>query len=913
MRPLRLELQGFTAFRQFTTLDFTDLELFALVGPTGSGKSSLLDAMTFALYGQTARLGGAGLDALISQGERGLNASLTFEVSGVTYRASRTKGRKQSENEVRFERQDADGRWTNLSEGTGGTRGISERIRQAVGLDFDTFRRSVVLPQGEFSRVLLGKSAERQALLGELTGLTHVQGMQRVASDRAKELKAESTSLNAVLAGEYADVTPDALTALRTERAALSTQAEHLTDERERLQTAVTRLRDLEKIWRSREDTSRRLTTLESREGGVQDGAVRAARARRVAGVLPLLDSAERARIAQERETRDLSRAQAEADAAALHATRTAAALANAQAQETQIPDLELKAETLKDAEADAARLKRGGGTPQTTHPSPLPWDEDTFHVAQQGAQRAEKIKLDRVKLAPRRLTLTSLQATQHEELTRLAALEQAQVRVKEEGRTARIAYKQAEDDLKAARIQTGITSYRTHLHAGEPCLLCEQIVQVVPQGDHVDLTALERAVEVTKAELEGRLLLYKENALQLDHLKKVTEDRALTLRDTEDQVTQEEEDIRLAESRIVGDPQTDVLRLLASLADRVRKAGNDPAGQRRATLTQIQTIRKTIQDAQAALSRAQGDVSATQATLAAVRASATARSEEATHAQAALDSALTALNLDAAQARAAALPENDIAALEEAARTHAAQVAQLQAALADLNRQLGAAPFDPAQLDQAGRDLIATDAALSAARERTGILAEQERQMRERLERRADIETRAASASRHFDTWQTLTNTLKTSEFQQFLLAEVEAQLLTRAGILLHEISDGRYRLALQNGDYVVQDLWNAGEVRGVKTLSGGETFLASLSLAIALSDYLAGNRVLGALFLDEGFGTLDPQALEAVAGALENLRTQGRMVGVVTHVESLSERLPSRLLVTKSVAGSSVHRLDG
>ena len=109
-----------------------------------------------------------------------------------------------------------------------------------------------------------------------------------------------------------------------------------------------------------------------------------------------------------------------------------------------------------------------------------------------------------------------------------------------------------------------------------------------------------------------------------------------------------------------------------------------------------------------------------------------------------------------------------------------------------------------------------------------------------------------------------------------------------------------------------MVQDLWNAGEVRGVKTLSGGETFLASLSLAIALSDYLAGNRVLGALFLDEGFGTLDPQALEAVANALENLRTQGRMVGVVTHVESLSERLPSRLLVTKSVAGSSVQRFD-
>ena len=73
MRPLHLEVQGFTAFRQHTALDFSDLELFALVGPTGSGKSSLLDAITFALYGHTARLGATGLDALISQGERGHN------------------------------------------------------------------------------------------------------------------------------------------------------------------------------------------------------------------------------------------------------------------------------------------------------------------------------------------------------------------------------------------------------------------------------------------------------------------------------------------------------------------------------------------------------------------------------------------------------------------------------------------------------------------------------------------------------------------------------------------------------------------------------------------------------------------------------------------------------------------------
>lgn len=911
MRPLKLEVQGFTAFRQFTELDFQDLELFALVGPTGSGKSSLLDAMTFALYGQTARLGAAGLDALISQGERGLSVGLTFEVGGVTYRASRTKGRKQAENEVRFERLDEDGRWSNLSDG--GAKGIAERIRRSVGLDFKNFTRSVMLPQGQFAQLLHGSDKERQKILGELTGLEHVANMQRVASDRAKELKHESQSLNSVLLNEYEGVTEDAAKAIHAEREQTDAEAEKLTDQREQLQGNLHRLRDAEKVWKAREDAGRRLSALEARAADVQAGAERAARARKVAGVLPLLDATEKARIALEREERELSRAQANAEAASRSFEAASSALQAAQQAEAGIPDLEAKADALRDAEADAARLKRARGTPQLTHASPLPWDEDAFQAAQEAAQKLEKLKQERVQLTARRLGLDSLKETQRVETAKLSALEQEQGRVQEEGKAARTAHQQAEDTLKQARATAGILAHRVHLHVGEPCPLCLQTVQALPPEGGVDLKVLEAAEAAAKAELDGRKIRYKEITVELDHLRKTTQERAATLNDTEAQLIQDEQDMKLAEGRIAGDPAGEMQRLLAGLAARVREAGSDPAGARRKYLSDIQAIRKRLQDALTTLSRAQSEQAAAQATLHSAQSSTTQRQHDWQDTQANLSAALATLALSAEQARAAALPETDIAALEEAARSHTAQRAQLRESIADLDRQIGPVPFDPAELSQVARDLTATDAALNATRERAGRLAEQERALRERLTRKAEIEVRAAEASRRFDTWQTLTNTLKANEFQQFLLAEVEAQLLTRAGILLHEISDGRYRLALQDGDYVVQDLWNAGEIRGVKTLSGGETFLASLALAIALSDYLAGNKILGALFLDEGFGTLDPQALEAVAGALESLRTQGRMVGIVTHVESLSERLPSRLLVTKSVAGSSVQRLDG
>ena len=911
MKPLHLTLRGFTAFRQTTDLDFADLELFALVGPTGSGKSSLLDAMTFALYGETARLGATGLDALISQGERTLSVALTFEAGGQTYRVTRTRGRKQADNEVRLDRLDPDGEWTGLSSGS--QKDIAQRIEGVVGLDFDTFTRCVMLPQGQFAALLHGKARQRQELLGELTGMGRVQQMQTFAADQVKDFKHQSQSLSSVLASEYAGVSEEAAAAVRAQREQTDADAERLLQQREDLRTQLQRLREQEKVWRNREDTARRLTVQESRAEGVRQGAERARRARQVAGLLPLLDAAERARIAYDRQTRELAGAESALQSAQAQAAHAAAALSQAQAQESRIPELEEQANALREAEADAARLKRAGGSVQATHPNPLPWDEDAFETARDAAQKLERLQREREQVSRRRVSFNFMQETQDRELAELGKLSDEKTRIEREGKSARTASQDAEKALADARVRFGIVAYRTHLHEGEPCPLCLQIVEELPPSEALDMRALERHAEATKTELENRLERHRQLTPQITVLTRTTEARTLELRDLEEQILAEEADLNARESHLPGDPASDLQRLLASLAGRVRQAGANPAQARRDRLAEIQSIRSRIQEAQAALSRAQGDLAAAQATAQAAGRMGSEREADHLAAADALTKALAALNLTAEAARTAGLPENEIAALEEGARKHEAEVAQLRAALADLDRQLGLEPFDPAHLAQVSRDLTASDAALSTAREQAGRLAEQERQLRDKLTRKADIETQAAEAGRQLDTWQTLNNALKVNEFQQFMLAEVEAQLLTRAGLLLFDISDGRYRLSLDKGEYVVQDLWNAGEVRAVKTLSGGETFLASLSLAIALSDYLAGNKVLGALFLDEGFGTLDPQALEAVATALENLRTQGRMVGIVTHVESLSERLPSRLLVSKSMAGSNVIRVDG
>jgi exonuclease SbcC len=159
----------------------------------------------------------------------------------------------------------------------------------------------------------------------------------------------------------------------------------------------------------------------------------------------------------------------------------------------------------------------------------------------------------------------------------------------------------------------------------------------------------------------------------------------------------------------------------------------------------------------------------------------------------------------------------------------------------------------------------------------------------------------------------------LAANKFEQWLLDEAMQLLVAGATELLRELSGGAYSLRLdaKSRAFAVVDHVNADAVRPARTLSGGETFLASLALALALADQVASLAAGGAsrletILLDEGFGTLDADTLDVVAGALEELGARGRVVGVVTHVRELAERLPVRYEVRKVAGAATVERVD-
>ena len=153
------------------------------------------------------------------------------------------------------------------------------------------------------------------------------------------------------------------------------------------------------------------------------------------------------------------------------------------------------------------------------------------------------------------------------------------------------------------------------------------------------------------------------------------------------------------------------------------------------------------------------------------------------------------------------------------------------------------------------------------------------------------------------------LATDLKGDRFQEYLLEEAFKKLVASASVRLKTISN-RYTLQWDSGEFYVVDHDNAGERRRAETLSGGETFMASLCLALQLSDEVlrtSGALQMDSLFIDEGFGTLDSDSLSEVTDAMEALRQDGdRMIGVISHRPELTEKLPGCIHVEKGTGES-------
>lgn len=250
-----------------------------------------------------------------------------------------------------------------------------------------------------------------------------------------------------------------------------------------------------------------------------------------------------------------------------------------------------------------------------------------------------------------------------------------------------------------------------------------------------------------------------------------------------------------------------------------------------------------------------------------------------------------------------------------ELERVHTQAATLLAAAQTELQR-LTAEPQTTLSLDELAERMQALQQRLRALSERQGELRAQLQADEAKRSNQQALFAEIAAQEGEQRLWQQLNGLIgsadgaKFRKFAQGLTLDHLIHLANRQLTRLH----GRYQLARKSSgelELEVRDTWQADVARDCRTLSGGESFLVSLALALALSDLVSHKTSIDSLFLDEGFGTLDGETLEVALDALDNLNASGKTIGVISHVEAMKERIPVQLRVHKGV-GLGYSRLD-
>ena len=232
----------------------------------------------------------------------------------------------------------------------------------------------------------------------------------------------------------------------------------------------------------------------------------------------------------------------------------------------------------------------------------------------------------------------------------------------------------------------------------------------------------------------------------------------------------------------------------------------------------------------------------------------------------------------------------------------------QLALEITELRTRFEETPYDPealvrieAEVEEIGEDIQEIQREVGAQQQRIDDL-------KDALQKREALGDVHREAQQELERWQRLYAVMPRNDLRDFALEIMFKQMGRLANVQLDYLTSERYQLKVESiGNLTVVDRWNANEERPVETLSGGESFLTSLALALALADLSRGRAQLHSLFLDEGFGTLDAETLDTAIAALEGLRMQGRSIFLISHVQELTRRIPVKINVRKHGNGSS------
>ncbi len=858
MRPLRLAVRGISAFRDEQVIDFEALDLFAIAGPTGSGKSSLLDAMTYALYGEIERVGNRA-SLFISQGQTRMSVCFDFAVGEDRWRVTRSTPVK-GPTKILLERWDgAD--WEQAGPGADRVRDAEKMIRSTIGLDYEAFTRTVLLPQGRFAEFLTGDAKKRRAILTDLLGLELFERLGRRAGELKRDTESDIRAKTEQLESEYKGVTSEAVTVAEegANEAAFQERA---------LGEAEVNVRQEAEAWAA---TSRKVLELRAFANDVTAAA----------------SVSRLSKVALEEIGIELDR--------------------NRSAQAANKVALDVASQSMADATSSRESAETTWGNERKL--------VELLAEARELGRARETHSEAAVDADSARQRIPELEGKEAEFVASLAQ-HTAEVEARSES------LELAEAALDRAQHADLVAAVRAGVRVGENCPVCGNAIEELPEivdaqpidaarGDRDRARQAKRAIEEERRKTQEEL--HRASA----EVKAARGEVERCSRSLERAV----EDVRsLTQSlgKSMGDDPGD--NPVLELEDRLRKLNELSAAeaQARESLESAQKEADELQHARDSLEPRVGQervrLDSLQAEMLLARARTIAERKALattlpafpeTNDPALLSGVATELSLGLEGVAAELLTIAD-------AMTGNEEVV-LRRAATHIQDLVATAAFTTID------DLVSTVAVeLREATRRAAAAQHRLNDLRDKLKRARKIRQQLKKQSSRAVLFGALVKELRADRIIAFLQVEALQVLATAGSERLAILSSGRYRLEFEHDEFYVVDQWNGEERRSARTLSGGETFLASLALALALSEQVRSLAVserarLDSLFLDEGFGSLDPEALEIVVEAIEQLGGDGRVVGVITHVQELAIRLPARIMVEKSPRGSRLSVVQG
>jgi len=1008
MKPIKLTMQAFGPFAQTETIEFDKLgtnPLFLINGPTGSGKTSILDAICFALYGETTGNERQGIQMRCDMAAPTLLTEVTLEFSlhGKSYRVIRSP--EQEAPKARGEGMTVRKHTAALYEITDEEKLITSKTTQVktevtniIGLNETQFRQVMVLPQGKFRELLLATSKEREEIFGQLFQTDIYKKIEYALKDKASAISKAKDEFDNQIRGalQVAGVSSEA--ELTERREALSVQFETVQKQEQgslaQLNAVKTDLQKAEALsneFKKREQAEIALKRHLEQSDAVSSRQLQLDNAKKASKVeLPYVTLQNASKQTQELEQK-VAKLSQDLTVANDAVKSKEGALQTAKEQAAQLPKLteqQYQLEAMKGKLVEKSELEKAinaGLTQKSEFEATLKkyiaLKEKLTLEAQRGQKSLDQARVDvasigsvEAEIKQQQRLMQDLQKLTglNQELAKLDALTPSKQALVDQAKARYVELQRSADTLELSWHNAQAAVLAQRLQAGEMCPVCGSVEHPQPAqfvGEEVTKEQVQRA---RNTEREGQVALnqlsnqleqhniavgqYKQQIEQLsvelgqnasmdlsalqasmqqlnERLQQLSSINLVQLEQSVNELNQRcvtgegkindlQNQMAANESTIKGN-QEQLAKLSASLDAKYSSL--------EALEQDIVVIQKQITELNTAFESAQNHLQQ------AVLAKTNIESQLTTNQQW-LNEALERLNTaktdwaqalqasafeDEAQFLASKVDEAEMQVWQQEIEAFKQTQIKLEQTLADLSSTLK----DLALPDLEGFNVKLNSVQQSYVEARNQL--DSTRSLFERLEKvRNDIATlhdKNTKLEDEYKVFGTLYDVAsgKTGSrisLHRFVLGVLLDDVLIQASQRLSLMSKGRYILARKTEgfkgaagrglDLVVEDSYT-GKTRDVATLSGGESFMAALALALGLSDVVqsySGGIRLDTLFIDEGFGSLDPESLDLAIQTLVDLQQTGRMIGVISHVSELKEQMAQRIDVEPSRLGSTV-----